>query len=379
MSDYLANSSSKSEYAGTKVLISTLSGHDKGEGRFYRKVLERLGCEVWYISTPSAGGDKDNGVYAEPGFVMGTTVHEILELFNGVPDLFLYIEPFGLIPRGIEEAPFPTACILCDTHRDLAVRLKLARFFDHVFLCHRNYVQYFSEHPGDYVHWQPYACDLELFRPSGIERDLDVAFIGMLNTDPARANILSFLTERYKVNEQRYYLQKEIPNVYSRAKIVLNLPLGDDLNFRTFEAMSCSAMLLTRRVLNGQEVLFQEGKQFEAFSDEKELFDKIEYYLSHPEERKSIAKAGYTEVVKKHGLDLRLKAILEEIEKKPDKVAPVRNMNKGELDRQYAWLYEYWRSTEAGVELVSEARKEGRPWLPLIVPAARSFLKKAFR
>src|SRR5207302_1696841 len=100
--------------------------------------------------------------------------------------------------------------------------------------------------------------------------------------------ILGQLAPRWRMNDQRSYLQEEIPEIYSRAKIVINLPLADDLNFRVFEALSCGALLLTRRIANGQELLFKEDVHYVAFGDEAELFAKVEYYLSHEAERARI-------------------------------------------------------------------------------------------
>jgi len=257
----------------------------------------------------------------------------------------------------------------------LKARQNQALFFDHVFLYHRNYLRYFSNHPNGHVHWQPYACDLELFHPQECERDLDVAFVGQLGLQ-SRKNIISRLSQRYKMNEPRYYLQQEIASIYGRAKIVLNMPLKDDLNFRTFEAMSCGAMLLTRRVNNGQELLFKEDIHYAAFSDEKELFDKIAYYLTHPDERMVIAAAGLAEIQRHHRLEQRIGELLSIIQNKPERAAPIRQMSLSKVDRQYAWLYEYWRMVEPGLILAREARCAGRAWLALLIPALRSFLRR---
>jgi spore maturation protein CgeB len=280
----------------------------------------------------------------------------------------------------MEKSPIPTACILCDTHQWLEARLHLARFFDHVFLYHRNYLVHFSEHSAGHVHWLPYACDLEVFKPLGMARDLEVAFVGQpMLAKTRRAAILQHLAACYRVNEQRYYLREEIPTVYGRAKIVLNMPLEDDLNFRTFEAMSCGAMLLTRRVNNGQEILFQEGVHYAAYATEREMLEKIDYYLAHEAERASIASAGLAEIQAHHRLEQRISHLLENISAAPDFAAPIRRMTRSQVDREYAWLYEYWRAPEAGLQLVREARLAGRAWLPLLPPALRSVLRMALR
>ena len=357
-------------------MLSTVSGVDKGEGKFYRDVLTRLGCKVGWIFTAAPRKGETQSFEPSVGLELGTSLEDVIRFIGFSPDLFLYIEPLGIIPSGIERAPFPTACILCDTHRDLKSRQKLSRFFDHVFLYHRNYISAFNEHPDGYIHWFPYSCDLKVFRPLGMKRDLDVAFIGQLFSDNSeRARIMKHLGKRWKINEQRYYPMHEIPVVYSRAKIVVNLPLADDLNFRFFEGLSCRALLLTRRIKNGQEILFKEGTHYVAFNTEQELYEKVNYYLKHDTEREKIAAAGHAEFMARHRLDIRLKSLLEEVSKKPNNAAPVRHMTLSELDRQYAWLYEYWRSVDAGLRLVADARNNKRQWVPLVLPAVRSFLR----
>src|SRR5262249_31302171 len=152
----------------------------------------------------------------------------------------------------------------------------------------------------------------------------EVAFVGQLfNVGHERRRITTEVARRWRMNPQRYYQQAEIPLVYSAAKIVINLPLKDDLNFRTFEAMSCGAMLLTRRVANGQQILFKEGQHFAAFATEHELYEQIDHYLTHEEERARIAAAGLAEVRAKHTLQQRLEQLLQAVEVDRSPVAPI--------------------------------------------------------
>lgn len=362
-----------------KIFLACLSGHDKTESTHYRRVLGRLGHEVFPLAPPAWAERAEDGLFAEPGLDPRTTLEGLVRIAGFAPDLFLYVEPGRLIPRGIERAPFPTACVLSDVHREAAPRLALARFFDHVFLYHRNHVRRFTEHPAGHVHWLPYACDLDVVRPLGVERDLDVAFVGQPLPDGDRARLLGRLRERFAMNEPRVYGQAEVPRVYSRARIVVNLPLADDLNFRTFEAMSCGALLVTRRMSNGQEVLFEEGTHFVAFATEAELLEKVDYYLAHEEERERIAAAGLAEVQLRHRLDQRMEALLAVIRRDPRPAAPVRGLQAPQVDRLFAWLYEYHRLVEPGLALIKHARAGGRPWVPLAVPVCRSIVRAAFR
>ena len=361
------------------ILFSSLFEEDKSESQHYVRVLERMGHKVFCFGRPWATDEPERGLRVTAGYALETTLNSISRIAGFEPDLFLYVELFGLIPRGIEKAPFPTACVICDTHRGLKVRQRTARFFDHVFLYHRNYLRYFDEHPARHLHWMPYACDLEFYHPQSVKRDIDVAFIGQLRVSPERQPLLKELSRRYTTNELRFYYQREIPEVYSRAKIVINMPLADDLNFRTFEAMSCGSMLLTHRINNGQEELFQEGKHYAAFSTEQEMFEKIDYYLAHPREREAIASAGFAEIQQHHRLEQRLEKLLNTILEHKERVAPVRTMSPWQLDQQYAWLYEYWRRPEAGLNLVRQARDARRPWLNLLPSVLRSGLRLLFQ
>lgn len=361
-----------------RIVYSSASGHDKGEAKTHRKILSELGHQVLWLTAPSHFEEIDLGHYPEPGFQVGTPLSNILWHLDEPPDLFLYVEPLGLIPEGIENAPFPTACIISDFHNQLKPRQILAHFFDHVFVYHRNYLEVVSEHPRDNVHWWPYSCDLEVFYPFPVERDLDVAFIGQLNNEVRRC-ITAEIAQRWRLNEQRYYRQEEIPSTYSRAKIVINLPLKDDLNFRVFEAMSCGALLLTRRVANGQELLFEEGVHFATFETKEELFDKIDYYISHEDERATIAAAGLAEIQANHRLEQRLTQLLDIVRNNPEPAAPIRSMQPHDVDLHYALLYENWRKIDPITDLMRRARRANRRWYHLIPGALRAFLRGTLR
>lgn len=312
-----------------KILLSFPVEHDKTEGRQYCNALRRLGHEVVVVNTaPPArcGGGELCGYAAD------VSIDEVLEDVGGA-DLYLYLDPLGLIPKGLSSVGIPTACVICDAHRHLDSRVALSKLFDEVFLYHRNYVPKFTKARREKtVHWMPYACDLTLFRDLGVKRDIDVAFVGQtFGFGSERSRVLRRLAERWTVNEQRVYRQDEIPGVYSRARIVVNMPLADDLNFRVFEAMACGAMLLTRRADNGQDDLYQDGEHFVSYGDEGELFDAVERYLRDERARTAIARAGFEETVRAHGLEARLGEMLRTIASGERGGAPARRMPPAEV------------------------------------------------
>lgn len=359
-----------------KILLSFPVEHDKTEGRQYLGVLRRLGHEVVVVNTAPPmrhGGGELRGYAAD------ADIEDVLEDAGGA-DLYLYLDPLGLIPRGLAMANIPTACVICDTHRQLNSRLALSNLFDHVFLYHRNYVPEFEKvRKVKTVHWMPYACDLAVFRDLGVKRDIDVAFVGQsFGAGSERWRVLRRLAEKWTVNEQRVYRQDEIPGVYSRARIVVNMPLADDLNFRVFEAMACGAMLLTRRVDNGQNELYRDGEHFVTYGDEEELFAAVERYLGDESGRAAIARAGFEETVRANGLEVRLREMLRVVASGERGEAPARRMTPAEVVVLEASIW------ERGLHLDAVLRALGRTSslaakLKIAALAARGFLRAFLR
>ena len=68
-------------------------------------------------------------------------------------------------------------------------------------------------------------------------------------------------------------------SIYAKTKLVFNRHVTNDLNFRVFEAMACGRVLLTDAQLNGQYELFEDGKHYVLYKDERDLEEQILRYL----------------------------------------------------------------------------------------------------
>src|SRR5262249_43832870 len=85
---------------------------------------------------------------------------------------------------------------------------------------------------------------------------------------------------------------------------------GDETTTRTYEIPACGGFMLHERT---DEVLdlFEEGKEIVCFGSTQELAEKIEYYLTHPEERAAIALAGHARCVPAYAYDNRMAEIIK--------------------------------------------------------------------
>ena len=105
--------------------------------------------------------------------------------------------------------------------------------------------------------------------------------------------------------------RKTAPLIFNQSKINLYITpraIVTGIPLRVLEIMSCQGFVLT----NYQEDLereFVEGKEIVMYRSFDELMKKTEYYLSHEDERKAIARAGYEKVMRDYNFAVKLSEI----------------------------------------------------------------------
>ena len=85
--------------------------------------------------------------------------------------------------------------------------------------------------------------------------------------------------------------------------------IREGLPLRIFDVLGCGGFLLT----NYQTELasyFTPGTDLDCYGSEEELLEKTEYYLTHEQTRKEIARNGYETVKKYHTYPIRLTEML---------------------------------------------------------------------
>ena len=155
-------------------------------------------------------------------------------------------------------------------------------------------------------------------------------YIGMKLAAIERQRTLAALAEHFSVNlytrSDASTLPKvhnrggastltEMPKVFQASKINLNMtmrPIETGLSLRVWDVLGCGGFLLT----NYQAELpsyFEIGKDLDAYESLPELLEKVQYYLTHEEERIEIAIHGYEKTARLHSYENRLAEMMQMI------------------------------------------------------------------
>ncbi len=165
--------------------------------------------------------------------------------------------------------------------------------------------------------------DPELCMPGGLPATLnpayssDVAFIGfwrshldehLLPLIRAGIRVRTWGSHWNKSPHAREYRQvaafrqvsdKEYATILASASIALCFLARENRNVstgRSFEIPAVGAFMLAERT-DEHLSFYEEGREAEFFSDPTELLHKVKYYLSRPQERLAIARAGHVKAV----------------------------------------------------------------------------------
>jgi len=229
-------------------------------------------------------------------------------------DLYLRID-HGDYKYDIPEHLKPSAFYAIDTHLEKPYKKikEQARHYGFVFCAQKAGARRLKKDAGIEAKWVPIACDPEIHKDLNIERKLDIAFVGTEGKKNPRGELLKALARRYP----KSYIGRADPrlmsNIYSGAKIGFNYSINNDINMRMFEVLSCGALLVTNRLKtdSGFDELFRDGENVMTYAGRNELLDKIDFYLSHAEERERIAEEGRSLAVSRYSYAERLKQMLE--------------------------------------------------------------------
>lgn len=224
-----------------------------------------------------------------------------------------------------------------------------ASYFDVIFTQEKSCVPYYKSYGCRKVHFLPLAADPDIFRPKEAAEQYksDILFIGnafgnRVNLFDSIANYLSMKNTKiiglywerlknYSLLRDKIYrtwaTPEETASYYNGAKIVINIHRQHDdptLNFnrnkiiatsvnpRTFEISACGAFQLTdiRKDLSN---FYTPEIDISTYRTPQELVRKIEYYLTHEDQRRIIAANGLNKTRELHTFMNRINELLDKV------------------------------------------------------------------
>ncbi len=242
--------------------------------------------------------------------------NQVASLKPGSYDLFLYIDDDlnSSIPCYLR----PNAWWVIDTHLHYDADLEIAKRFDFVFSAQKDGAAKLKRDGINKVKWLPLAADPDIHKRHQVDKIYDISFVG--HFAPGNRNEL---LQTIQSNFDNVFIGQqffdEMAKTYSASKIIFNRSLKNDINMRVFEAMSTGSLLVTNNLFdNGMAELFQEGEEVILYANEKELLDKLNYFLKEEKKREKIAEKGRNSIMKKHTYKNRMKILLSEVFKNAD-------------------------------------------------------------
>ncbi len=102
--------------------------------------------------------------------------------------------------------------------------------------------------------------------------------------------------------------RREVTRIYNASQI--NLDIGriyqnDMVTMRVFDVLACGGFLLTE-YNEALEDLFVIGEELDVYRDLGEMLEKVDHYLSHPEDAARIGRAGLERVLADHTIAQRV-------------------------------------------------------------------------
>lgn len=235
------------------------------------------------------------------------------------PDLIfvsssLVMTPTPPIPIGLEKLDYPSAMKLTDSHHTSRPIQKLIEYSQtvgcrfHWTIYDRHHLHFFKEAGLANPFWMPGSIAIPNYDSAILQTTrlapkklYETTFSGGINsTHFYRSEMLTRLENR-GVNVSRISRPSytDYLKTFAESEVVLNFSLNGDLNRRLFEVLLAGGFLLTDRLPpeSGLPLLFQEGIDFEGYSSEQELIDKINYFLKHPDQAAEIAENGHQKLI----------------------------------------------------------------------------------
>ncbi len=243
---------------------------------------------------------------------------------------------------GLESLEIPLVWYAIDNHVHDYWHPFYAALFDLIFVAQRDFVESYRRDPErQHVEWLPLYCSPKFDRVQDLSRVHELSFVGSMDPDhsPERVELLKRVAERLPINLHTGSYIKP----FNRSRIVLNQCFRNDVNFRTFQAMACGALLLMERVGTGLEDLFEDRRHLLLYDrgNTDQIVDQVLYYRAHESERAEIAARGHEEVMAHHTDRHRAERMIDVLQRAPlGEMIRARLSKRDEIEQEIAKAYE---------------------------------------
>ena len=168
-----------------------------------------------------------------------------------------------------------------------------------------------------------WAANPKYYHPVPSTNKYDVTFVGQKYSP--RDEIIEYLRrncipiETFGKGWGNYVPFEEIVSLFSNSKINLNISASSSdakikqIKGRVFEVPMCGGFLLTDYV-DKLENYFDVGKEIVCYEDERDLVNKIKYYLINKKEREKIAMSGYHASLERNTWHSRFRDIFKNLD-----------------------------------------------------------------
>ncbi len=217
-------------------------------------------------------------------------------------DLYFRVD-HGDYKYDICEDMYPSVFYAIDTHLKKPYKKikRQSRHYDIVFCHHKPGAERLKKETKNDIHWVSIGGDPDLLYNMKLPKNYDIGFVGRDAADYDRGRHLKLLKEKCPNSFIGEAPHADMSKIYSQTKIGFNSSIRNDITMRIFEIMCCGTFLLTNKIKNpALKDLFEDGKHIVTYTSDKDMLEKVEYYLSHDEEREAIAVAGQKLVIENY-------------------------------------------------------------------------------
>ena len=154
------------------------------------------------------------------------------------------------------------------------------------------------------------AVDPNVHGKIDVEKRYDIGFVGQLT--PRRQALLSKLQQHFCVEIRSIWDPEALNKFFNETKIVLNIHLSKLPNTETrlCEVLGAGSFLLSEEI--SSKNLFLDGQHLAYWKRDnlEDLVSKIDYYLTHEEERERIADQGHQFALSHHTINHRVRQLM---------------------------------------------------------------------